>query len=41
MESDEVFNTVVKQNEAAAHFVTPLAVARFIIALLSYFIHKI
>jgi hypothetical protein len=41
MGSDEAFNTVVKQNGAAAHFDTPLAVTCFIIALLRYFIHKI
>ena len=40
MGSDEAFNTAVKQNEAAARFVTSLAVAWFIIALLGYFIHK-
>jgi hypothetical protein len=32
MGSDEAFNTVVKQNRPAAHFVTPLAVVCFITA---------
>jgi hypothetical protein len=41
MGPDEAFNTVVKQNETAAYFDTPLAVTCFIIALLADFIHKI